>query len=444
VDTGAVTLALPQDVQAEAWDFPEPFLGERVWRIPRPCPDEGTLHEAAALIRSARRPLIVAGGGVLYAEATEALRAFVEATGIPVAETQAGKGSLPSDHPASLGAIGVTGTSAANAVARAADLVIGIGTRYTDFTTASRTAFQNPAVRFVNVNLVGLDAHKLGGLPLLGDARVTLEALLPRLHGYRVDDTFRDEIARFRAEWDAEVARITGPGDAPLPSQGEVIGAVNEAAGENGVVVCAAGSLPGDLHKLWRVHRPGGYHLEYGYSCMGYEVAGGLGVKMAMPDREVYVMVGDGSWLMMSSEIATCVQEGIKLTVILADNGGFASIGSLSESLGQGGYGTRYRRRDERGELAGDPIEVDFVANAASLGALALEARSIADLRRALEEARAADRTTVIVVRTDPDVRIGPYGSWWDVPVAEVSRMEPVRQARAAYEEAIRAERWFV
>ncbi|HXF71110.1 MAG TPA: 3D-(3,5/4)-trihydroxycyclohexane-1,2-dione acylhydrolase (decyclizing) [Actinomycetota bacterium] len=443
-ETGAVTLALPQDVQAEAWGFPEAFLAERVWRIPRPRPDDEALETAAALIRSARRPLIVAGGGVLYSEAAEALRKLVEATGIPVGETQAGKGALPSDHPGSLGAIGVTGTSAANAVARRADLVIGLGTRYSDFTTGSRTAFQDPGVRFVNVNVAGMDACKLGGLPVVADVRAALEALLPRLEGYRVEAGYEEEIARLRVAWAEEVTRLTSPTEGPLPTQAQVIGVVNEVAGADGIVVSAAGSLPGDLHKLWRVHRPGGYHLEYGYSCMGYEVAGGLGVKLAHPDREVYVMVGDGSWLMMSSEIATCVQEGVRLTVVLIDNGGFASIGGLSESLGQGGYGTRYRRRDARGELEGEPVAVDFVANAASLGAVASEARTLQEVRGALEEARASDRTTVIVVRTDPDARVGSYDSWWDVPVAEVSAIPSVVEARRAYDEALHRERWLV
>jgi 3D-(3,5/4)-trihydroxycyclohexane-1,2-dione acylhydrolase (decyclizing) len=443
-DTGAVTLALPQDVQAEAWDFPEAFLRERVWTIPRPLPDERLLDAAATLIRGAERPLIVAGGGVQYSGATAELRALVEATGIPVAETQAGKGSLPFDHPSSLGALGVTGTPGANLVARDADLVIGVGTRYSDFTTASKTAFRHPDVRFVNVNVAELDVHKHAGLPLTGDARATLEALLPRLDGYRVSDGFRAAVARHQREWDREVERIYSLGNSPLPSQGEVIGAVNEAAGDTGVVVCAAGSLPGDLHKLWRARDPKGYHLEYGYSCMGYEVAGGLGVKMANPDRDVYVMVGDGSWLMMSSEIVTTIQEGIKLVVVLIDNHGFASIGGLSGSVGSGGFGTRYRYRDEQGELAGEPLPVDLEANAASLGAHAVRARTIEELRRHLEEARSVDRTCVIVIETDPEVRVGGYGSWWDVPVAEVSTMEPVRRAREAYERAASDRRWYL
>lgn len=443
-DTGAVTLALPQDVQAEAFDFPEELLEKRVWSIPRPLPDRRALDRAVELIRRSTAPLVVAGGGVVYSEATDVLAALVDATGIPVAETQAGKGSLPYDHPSSLGAIGVTGTPGANLMAREADLVIGIGTRYTDFTTASRTAFQNPAVRFVNVNVAELDAHKHAGVALVGDARATLEVLLRALEGYTVKNEWRARASAFNREWDAEVDGIYRLGHQPLPSQGEVIGAVNDFAGPRDVVVCAAGSLPGDLHKLWRTRDPKGYHLEYGYSCMGYEVAGGVGVKMAAPDREVYVMVGDGSWLMMSSEVVTAVQEGIKVTVVLIDNHGFASIGGLSESLGSQGFGTRYRYRGSDGQLSGDPLPVNLVASARSLGAHVIQAKGIDDLKAALAEAKGVDRTTVIVIETDPDVRVPSYESWWDVPVAEVSEMPSVQAARRDYEEARRRERWLL
>lgn len=443
-ETGAVTLALPQDVQAEAWDFPEAFLQEREWTIPRPLPDERLIDEAARAIRASMRPLIVAGGGVIYSEATDELRRLVDATGIPVAETQAGKGSIPFDHPSSVGAIGVTGTLSANLLARDADLVLGIGTRYTDFTTASKTAFRHPDVRFVNLNIASFDAHKHAGLPLTGDARATLAALRSRLNGYRVDPSYAEEIARRRREWELEVERICEDVGGPLPTQAAVIRAVNEAAGDDGVVVCAAGSLPGDLHKLWRTRDPKGYHLEYGYSCMGYEVAGGLGVKMAMPDREVFVMVGDGSWLMMSSELVTAIQEHRKLVVVLVDNQGFASIGGLSASVGSGGFGTRYRYRDERGELEGDPLPVDLAANAESLGAHVLRSRSLEELREHLAEARRLDRTCVIYVRTDPEARVGAFGSWWDVPIAEVSSMASVQRAREAYERARADERWFL
>jgi 3D-(3,5/4)-trihydroxycyclohexane-1,2-dione acylhydrolase (decyclizing) len=443
-ETGAVTLALPQDVQAEAWDFPEAFLRERVWLVPRPLPDERLIEDAVRAIRASTRPLIVAGGGVIYSAATDELRRFADATGIPVAETQAGKGSLPFDHPCSVGAIGVTGALPANVLARDADLVLGIGTRYTDFTTASKTAFRHPEVRFLNLNIAGFDAHKHAGLPLTGDARATLAAIRSRLNGHRVDPSYAEEIARRRREWELEVDRICEDAGGALPTQAAVIRAVNEAAGDDGVVVCAAGSLPGDLHKLWRARDPKGYHLEYGYSCMGYEVAGGLGVKMAMPDREVFVMVGDGSWLMMSSELVTAIQEHRKLVVVLVDNQGFASIGGLSAAVGSGGFGTRYRYRDERGQLEGDPLPVDLAVNAESLGAHVLRSRTIEELRQHLAEARRLDRTCVIHVRTDPDVRVPAFGSWWDVPVAEVSTMESVQRAREAYERSRADERWFL
>jgi 3D-(3,5/4)-trihydroxycyclohexane-1,2-dione acylhydrolase (decyclizing) len=443
-DTGAVTLALPEDVQSEAFDYPEALFAKRVWRVRRPRPEPEAVREAADLLRRSRRPLIVAGGGVLYSEASDALRALVAATGIPVGETQAGKGALPYDDPAALGAIGVTGTPGANIMAREADLVLGVGTRYSDFTTASKTAFQDPAVRFVNLNVCELDAFKHAGLPLLGDARVGLDALREALPGWHVEPAYRARAAGFRAEWDAEVERIYRGKEGPLPSQGEVIGAVNTFAGPRDVVVCAAGSLPGDLHKLWRTRDPKGYHLEYGYSCMGYEVAGALGVKMAAPDREVYVLVGDGSWLLMSSEVVTALQEGVKLTVVLVDNGGFASIGGLSKSLGSAGFGTRYRFRAPDGTLSGERIPVDFVANARSLGTHALRAKTRADLEGALREARKQARTTVIVIETDPEAGVGGYESWWDVPPAETSEQEPVRAARRAYEEARRKERWFL
>jgi 3D-(3,5/4)-trihydroxycyclohexane-1,2-dione acylhydrolase (decyclizing) len=428
-ETGAVTLAFPQDVQAEAWDFPEAFLRRRVWHVPRPRPGEAALAEAARLVRTARRPLVVAGGGVIYSEATGALRRLVEATGIPVAETQAGKGSLPYDHPSALGAIGVTGTFAANRIAAEADLVLGIGTRWTDFTTASRTAFRNPEVRFVNVNVADFDAAKHGGLTLVGDARTALEALTELLSGFEVDSAFRDEATRLNREWDAEVTRLYALGHEPLPAQSEVIGAVNDASAPRDVVVCAAGSMPGDLHKLWRTRDPKGYHVEYGYSCMGYEIAGALGVKMAAPEREVYVLVGDGSYLMLSSEIVTAVEEGMKLTIVLADSRGYKSIGSLSHSLGTDGFGTQRQ------------AQVDFAANAESLGSHVIRARTIEDVRAALAAARDEVRTTVIAVEVDPVEAVPSYESWWDVPVAEVSAVESVRSAREAYEQARLAER---
>ena len=443
-ETGAVTLALPQDVQAEAFDYPVEFLEDRTWHIPRPLPDRAALARALETIRGAVRPLIVAGGGVIYSEATEALRALVESTGIPVAETQAGKGSLPYDHPANLGAIGATGTLGANRTAREADLVIGIGTRYSDFTTASRTAFQHPGVRFVNLNVAELDVFKHAGIPLVGDARAALEALAEALGGWAVPQAWRDAAARFNREWDQEVEGIHRRGHGPPPSQGEIVGAANRSAAPRDVVVCAAGSLPGDLHKLWRTRDPKGYHVEYGYSCMGYEVAGGLGVKMAAPEREVYVMVGDGSWLMMSSDLITAIQEGYKLIVVLIDNHGFASIGGLSASLGSAGFGTEYRYRTPEGGLSGEHLPVDLAANAASLGACVLRASSVAELDAALAEARRMDRTVVVHVEADREARVGSYECWWDVPVAEVAEDPSVREARLAYERSRSAERWYL
>jgi 3D-(3,5/4)-trihydroxycyclohexane-1,2-dione acylhydrolase (decyclizing) len=446
-ETGAVTLALPQDVQAEAIEYPEAFFEKRVWHIPRQPPEPAMLERTVELIRAARRPLIVAGGGVIYSEATRALASLVERTGIPIGETQAGKGALPWDHLGNLGAIGATGTLAANRIAAEADLVIGIGTRYSDFTTASKTQFQHPEVRFVNVNVAAVDAGKHGGVPLIADARAAIEALTTALVGYRVDEAYTSEIARLRDAWVAEADRLLHLDTSPYPAQSEIIGAVNEAAGTRDVVVCAAGSLPGDLHKLWRpCDLDGkGYHLEYGYSCMGYEIAGGLGVKLADPSREVFVMVGDGSYLLMSSEIATAVQEGVKLTIVLIDSGGFASIGGLSAALGSAGFGTQYRRREpSTGQLSGDSLEVDYAANARSLGAKAIEVRTLDDLRAGLKEARRHDGVTVLVTRSAPDQRVPGYDSWWDVPVAEVSEVDEVKAARQEYEQRVRSERTFL
>ena len=444
-DTGAVVLALPQDVQAEAYDYPSAFFGKRVWHVPRLRPDLEALRRAAELIRASNAPLIVAGGGVIFSDATAALRAFVDQTGIPVGESQAGKGSLPYNHPTCLGAIGTTGTRGANIMAREADLVIGIGTTYDDFTSASKTAFQNPDVRFININIHEMDVIKQGGLPLLGDARAVLEELSSALSGWQVRDEYRARARHFNEEWDREVERIYNLEHGPLPSQGEVIGAVNSALRQQDIVLCAAGSLPGDLHKLWRTRDEFGYHLEYGYSCMGYEIAGGVGAKMAAPEREVYVMVGDGSYLMMSQEIVTAVQEGIKVNIILIDNHGFASIGGLSNSLGSGGFGTRYLARNQAtGQLDGTKLPVDFPANARSLGAHVIEARTILDLRMALEEAKKQTRTTLIYVETDREQRVGGYESWWDVAVAETSEMESVRAAYQDYAESKKRERYFL
>ncbi|MGA8451066.1 MAG: 3D-(3,5/4)-trihydroxycyclohexane-1,2-dione acylhydrolase (decyclizing) [Candidatus Acidiferrales bacterium] len=441
-ETGAVTISFPQDVQAEAFDFPEEFLRERVWTIPRNRCDRKLLLEAARWIAAAKRPLIVAGGGVLYSEASDALAKFAAATGIPVCETQAGKSALPFDHPQQLGAVGVTGTPGANIAAREADLIIGVGTRYSDFTSASKTAFQNPAVRFININVAEFDAYKHAALPLAGDARVTIDELQAAVGDYRVEQNFAEKIAQSRTQWEIEVDRIHGLAIAPPIAQGEVIGVVNNLVEPSDIVVCAAGSLPGDLHKLWRARRPGAYHIEYGYSCMGYEIAGGLGAKMADPQREVYVLVGDGSYLMMAQEIITSIQEGYKLNIVLLDNHGFSSIGGLSRACGNEGMGTNYRyRRGDKDE--GDILPVDFAANAASLGAWSVRARTANELKAALAEGKKQNRTSVVIIETAYDQRVPGYESWWDVPIAEVSERDAVKAARREYEQTRKKERFF-
>ncbi|AKU16151.1 3D-(3,5/4)-trihydroxycyclohexane-1,2-dione acylhydrolase (decyclizing) [Luteipulveratus mongoliensis] len=443
-DTGAVTLALPQDVQAEAYDWPEDLFDERLWHIAR-APAEGSQIAAAArLIRSAERPFVVVGGGVHYSGAEDALDALCRATGIAVGETQAGKGSLTHGHPQLLGAVGSTGTTAANAFARDADVVIGIGTRWSDFTTASRTAFQRRGVRFININVARFDAGKHAGLAVVGDAREAIVALTQQLDGYRTDTAYADRATREWTAWDEQVEQAYDPpaevterlGDGIL-SQGQVLGIVNETSAPEDVVVCAAGSMPGDLHKLWRVRDRGGYHVEYGYSCMGYEIPGGIGVRLAHPDRDVFVMVGDGSYLMMPTELVTAVQERVKVIVVLVQNHGFHSIGSLSESLGSQRFGTSYRYRSPDGTLDGDYLPVDLAANARSLGAHVVEVRSADELTAAVREAKAAPHDFgpfVIHVETDPLVAAPDSDSWWDVPVAEVSELETTR---AAYEQYV-------
>ncbi len=434
VDTGAVTLALPQDVQAEAHDYPTAFFEKRVWEIPRNRADAGGIQRAAGWIRASQQPLIIAGGGVHYSDAYDALEAFVARTGIPSCETQAGKGALKYDNSDNLGAIGVTGTEGANILATETDLVIGIGTRYSDFTSASKTAFMNEGLRFININVAEFDAYKHNALPLVGDARVTLEELSAALGGYVVDAAYRERVHAYNRSWDAEVNRIYNLEHEPMLSQGEVIGMVNSLSDAGDTVLCAAGSLPGDLHKLWRTRNRKGYHLEYGYSTMGYEIAGGMGVKMADPEREVWVMVGDGSFLMMHTEIVTMVQEGIKVNIIVLDNHGHASIGGLSKSVGSDGFGTKFRYRTESGHLDGDTLPIDFAKNCESLGAHVIRAKDREEFSRAMAAAKAHQGGPVcIVTEVDRRQRVDGYGSWWDVPVAEVSESESVRQAREAY-----------
>lgn len=443
-ETGVVTLCLPQDVQAEAFDYPSKLFEKKVWRIRRPRADVAQLKQAVEMIKASKKPIIVAGGGVIYSEATDALAKFVEATGIPVAETHAGKGSLVYDNPLALGGMGVTGTAGANIMAREADLVIGIGTRYSDFIAASKTAFQADDVKFININVAEFDAYKHGALALVADAKVTLEELGEMLEGWQVAEAYRTRAGQFNIEWDAEVDRIYNLEHGPLLSQGEVIGAVNAAAGDGGVILNAAGSMPGDIHKLWRTRHSKQYHMEYGYSCMGYEIAGGLGVKMAAPDEEVYVMVGDASYLMLNSEIVTAVQEGYKLTIVLVDNHGFASIGALSESIGSDGFGTRYKFRGDDGQLSGNNLPIDYAANARSMGADVIEANDLLSFKQALAAAKENENTTVIVVETDREQRVGGYESWWDVPIAEVSEQAEVQEARAKWEQESPNERYYL
>ncbi len=452
-ETGAVTICLPEDTQTEAYDYPLSLFEERTHVVDRPLPTEAALTRAVELIRAAERPLIVAGGGTIYSEASAALATLAEMCGIPVCETQAGKGALPWDHPWNAGPVGSNGGLAANRLADRADLVLLVGTRFADFTTASRTAFQHPDVRFVAVNVSAADAHKAGAIALVGDARATLEALADRLGaaGYRTGGDYAAEVARLKAEWDGAVDALRAVADPDALTQANVIGIVNESTGPRDVVVCAAGGLPGDLLKLWRPLDPKGYHLEYGYSCMGYEIAGGLGVKMALdadrevPDREVVVMVGDGSYLMLHTEIVTSIQEGRKLIIVLLDNGGYGCIRGLQMANGTPSFGNELRARDgATGRLDGPIVPVDFVRNAESLGALALRASNETELRDALTSARSADRTTLISIAVPFDPAVPGFESWWDVPVAEISSQPDVRAARAAYEEHRKRQRVFV
>ena len=440
--TGAVTLALPQDTAVQAFEWPAELFSTRVWRVPRPRPEPELAAEAVSAIKASKRPLLVAGGGVRYSEATAQLASFAWQTGIPVAETQAGKGSIEFGHPSAVGAIGATGTTAANALAAEADLVIGAGTRWTDFTTASSTVFTDRNARFINLNISAFDAAKQSAIPLVADVRAGLDVLADALGDWQVPETYQARARDLTAAWDAEVDKAYHLGHVPLPAQSEVIGAVNEACQPGDVVVGAAGSMPGDLHKLWRPSGSDGYHVEYGFSCMGYEIPGGIGVKLARPDAEVFVMIGDGSYLMLNSELVTAVQEGIKLIVVLVQNHGFQSIGALSETVGTDRFGTWYRYRNPAtGRLDGDVLPVDLAANAASLGARVLRAATIEELRQALATARASEVITVIHVQTDPLVAAPDSAAWWDVPVAEVANRDSTIAARAGYEQARRPQR---
>jgi 3D-(3,5/4)-trihydroxycyclohexane-1,2-dione acylhydrolase (decyclizing) len=441
-ETGAVTISLPEDVQTEAYDFPARLFERRVWHVRRPPPEPALLQRAAALVRGSRRPLMVVGGGAIYADATDELRAFVERTGVPICETQAGKGALPWNHPMNAGPVGANGGLAANRLARDADLVIALGTRLGDFATASKSAFRNPDLRVVGVNVAPMDAGKLNGLALVSDAKVALRELAAALEGWRTADDYQAEVQRLKAEWDAAVDELRAPDEGPL-SQAQTIGLVNDAAGPHGTVVCAAGSMPGDLLKLWRTEDPKGYHLEYGYSCMGYEIPGGLGIRMAEPERPVFVMIGDGTYLLMNSEIVTAVQEGLNITIVVVDNHGFQSIHGLQRSVGSPSFGNELRfRAGER--LSGAYVPVDFAKHAEAMGARAFRACTYGELRDALAQAARSDRVSVVVAEVDPERRVPAFEGWWDVPVAEVSGEESVQRARTSYLDARKHARIFV
>jgi len=445
VETGAVTISLPEDVQAEAFDWPERFLEPRVWHVRRPVPEPDAVATAVALIGRSERPLIVVGGGAIYSGATDDLASFASRFGIPVAETQAGKGALPWDHPMMVGPAGTNGGLAANRIARDADLVLAIGTRLGDFVTASQTTFQDPAVAFVNVNVSPMDAHKQRAVPVVADAREAIRAMRAGLEDAGCTGTsaeYRARVAELKAEWDDTVTRLRtvdeGPGH---PSQATIIGTVNDAVGGRATVICAAGGMPGDLLRLWRASDPKAYHVEYGFSCMGYEIAAGLGVRLADPDREVVVMVGDGSYLMLNSEIVTAVAEGLKLTIVVVDNHGFQCILALQRSVGVPDFGNELRFRDDGGRLTGPYVPVDFRAHATAMGATAIAASTLDDLRAALDRARTFDGVTVIVVEAEPEKRMPSFETWWDVPVPGASEQVAVRTARARYDDARRRQR---
>ncbi|MFF9848043.1 3D-(3,5/4)-trihydroxycyclohexane-1,2-dione acylhydrolase (decyclizing) [Streptomyces litmocidini] len=444
-ETGAVTLALPQDVQAEAYDWPEEFFAERIWRIRRPSPDEDELDAAATAITRAARPLIVAGGGVRYSGAEKALSGLAARTGIPVAATQAGKGSLPHDHPQDVGGIGHTGTAVADHLARTADLVIGVGTRWTDFTTASGTLFAHPDVRFVNLNIAAFDSHKMAALPLVADAREGLEQLHALLEQHHVPAPYVHEYAEEKLRWEARVdAAYAVPDEDARPTQTQVLGVLDTLVDASDILINAAGSLPGDLHKLWRTRSPEQYHVEYGYSCMGYEIPAAVGVLLAAPGRPVWALVGDGTYLMNPTEIVTAVQERLPLKLVILQNHGYASIGGLSEAVGAERYGTDYRLRADDGSFTGPPLPVDLGANAASLGMRVLRPRTIRDLREALADARAATDPTCVYVETETADSVSgppPAQAWWDVPVAEISTRPSAVKAREEYDRHVTARR---
>ncbi len=444
-ETGAVTIALPEDVQAEVFDCPENFFAKKVYEIARPVAALEAVRAAAQLLRGARRPLIVAGGGVHYSDATAALQKFAEASGIPVAVTQAGKGALLEQHALGLGAVGVTGTQAANRIATDADVVVVVGTRLSDFTTASKTQFQHPGVRFISINVHAADAAKHGALPLLGDARATLSALGRALRGWRVPPAHRKAVAAAKAAWEKPWRAMTSPARRSADGmlyQSQVIRVLNEFTDARSTVVHAAGGIPGDIHKLWRGKSATDYHSEYGYSCMGYEIAGALGVKLADPQREAYALIGDGSYLMLNQELVTAVQEKLKITIVLTDNHGFGCIHNLQRACGGRSFGNEFRVRSGSGRLEGAPVPVDFMANARSLGAMVFAAHDEKSLRSALAAARAEKNACLIYVPVTPASVMQGF-SWWDVPPAAVSGVATVRAARAGYDRARRRQKFY-
>tara|TARA_B100001094_G_scaffold272695_1_gene278669 strand:+ start:308 stop:2182 length:1875 start_codon:yes stop_codon:yes gene_type:complete len=445
-ETGVVTLAMPHDVQAESYDFPIDFFEKRVWDIPRPSPDIRLINKAVKIIKNSKQPMIISGGGVIYSEAELELEKLIKQCGIPVAETFAGKGSLHYKNPLNLGAMGATGTKGASEIAKNADVVIGIGTRYGDFTSASKSAWQNPEVTFININIAELDAFKQSAIPLQGDAKQTIEILTKSLKGYNTGKTYVQKIKKLNTEWDKIVDKVYSVEDDKNPVQAEYLGALNNFIDDKDVIVCAAGSAPGDLHKLWKTKSSKGFHLEYGNSCMGYEIPGGLGVKMADNSREVYVICGDASYLMLPADIITTIQEGYKITIILINNEGYASIGGLSDSVGGEGFGTHFKYRNpETGQLNGDFLPVDLAKNAESLGAIVYKPKGINEYIKALSKAKKNERTTLIYVETIRDRKMSGYGySWWDVPVPEVSDSREVQKVRRQYEEDKKRQKLYI
>lgn len=446
-ETGTVTLSMPQDVQTFAYDYPVALFEKRVWHIPRVRPDENAIKKAAEWIKAAKKPVIVAGGGAIYSGATDVLDAFATQTGIPVGETFAGKGATMYNAPYNIGGLGATGTKYAIDLANEADLVIGIGTRYSDFTTASKSLFKHPDVKFININVNEFDAYKHNALPLTGDAKVTLEELQTLLKGYEVEAAYRKKVADINKTWDEEVTAIyaNGNGSKPPIDQAIVIGTLNSAMNPEDIMINASGSAPGDLHKLWRATNPKNFHLEYGYSTMGYEIAAGLGAKLAAPEREIYVICGDGGYLMNNHEIVTAIQEGIRFTIVLINNDGYASIGGLSESIGSDRFGTKYRYRDEQsGQLSGEVLPVDLAKNAESLGAIVFKATDAASLEAALKKAKEQTRLTVVYIETHLHRTVKGYHAWWEVPVAEVSNSESVKKAFETYKENKKQQRIFL